>query len=297
MMKALKAKSVPGGFALGRASGDGNAWVHWVLWSNGGNLVDKNDKVVINSPETVKALEYAKALSETFVSGTASWNDAFNNKAFLTGEISLTNNGVSIYASAKAGAAKGEAKMKEILDDMNHSLWPIGPIGMPTEFHIAYPMMIMKYSKYPERLQIVHRIHDGSGKLRPMAGKRGGLPHASAECLRQQPGLDLRSEAHRGTRRGRGAPGPPAARARSVRRLPRRWPTSWCWTWWHRSAPIARPSKTRSRWPSVRLSASIAEFGTCGARRTTARPNFTSHATGSAHTGNAEGGKTPCGLD
>ena len=29
LMKALKAKSVPGGFALGRASGDGNAWVHW----------------------------------------------------------------------------------------------------------------------------------------------------------------------------------------------------------------------------------------------------------------------------
>jgi multiple sugar transport system substrate-binding protein len=123
--------------------------VHWVLWSNGGNLVDKNDKVVINSPETVKALEYAKALSETFVNGTASWNDAFNNKAFLTGEVSVTNNGVSIYAAAKAGAAKGEAKMKEIMDDMNHSLWPIGPIGKPTEFHIAYPIMIMKYSKYP----------------------------------------------------------------------------------------------------------------------------------------------------
>jgi multiple sugar transport system substrate-binding protein len=149
MMRALKAKSVPGGFALGRASGDGNAWVHWVLWSNGGNLVDKNDKVVINSPETVKALEYAKALSETFVNGTASWNDAFNNKAFLTSEVSVTNNGVSIYAAAKAGAAKGEAKMKEIMDDMNHSLWPIGPIGKPTEFHNAYPIMIMKYSKYP----------------------------------------------------------------------------------------------------------------------------------------------------
>jgi multiple sugar transport system substrate-binding protein len=149
LMKALKAKSTPGGFALGRASGDGNAWVHWVLWSNGGNLVDKNDKVIINSPETVKALEYAKALSDTFVSGTASWNDAFNNKAFLSGEVSLTNNGVSIYAAAKAGAAKGDAKMKEIMDDMNHALWPVGPVGHPTEFHIAYPMMIMKYSKVP----------------------------------------------------------------------------------------------------------------------------------------------------
>ena len=149
LMKALKEKSVPGGFALGRASGDGNAWVHWALWSQGANLVDKNDKVVINSPETVKALEYCKALSDTFIPGTASWNDAFNNKAFLESHISLTNNGVSIYATAKAAAAKGDAKLKEVMDDMNHSLWPIGPVGKPTEFHIAYPLMLMKYSKVP----------------------------------------------------------------------------------------------------------------------------------------------------
>ncbi len=148
LMKGLKAKSTPGGFALGRASGDGNAWVHWAMWSHGANLVDKNDKVVINSPETVKALEYIKALSDTFVDGTASWNDSFNNKAFLQSQISLTNNGVSIYAAAKAGAAT-DPKMKEIMDDMNHSLWPVGPVGKPTEFHIAYPMMAMKYSKFP----------------------------------------------------------------------------------------------------------------------------------------------------
>lgn len=148
LMKGLKAKSQPGGFALGRASGDGNAWVHWCLWAFGGNLVDQNDKVIINSPETAKALEYAKAMSEHFAPGTASWNDSFNNKAFLTGEISLTNNGVSIYAAAKAGADK-DPKMKEILADMNHALWPVGPVGKPTEFHIAYPMMIMTYSKVP----------------------------------------------------------------------------------------------------------------------------------------------------
>jgi multiple sugar transport system substrate-binding protein len=149
LMKGLKEKSTPGGFALGRASGDGNAWVHWALWSQGANLVDDKDNVVINSPETVKALEYIKALSDTFVAGTASWNDAFNNKAFLESQISLTNNGVSIYAAAKAAAAKGDAKGKEVMDDMSHSLWPVGPVGKPTEFHIAYPMMIMKYSKAP----------------------------------------------------------------------------------------------------------------------------------------------------
>jgi multiple sugar transport system substrate-binding protein len=149
LMKALKAKSVPGGFALGRASGDGNAWVHWALWAHGANLVNAKDEVVINSPETVKGLEYIKALSDEFVSGTASWNDAFNNKAFLESQVSLTNNGVSIYAAAKTGAAKGEAKMKEVMDDMNHALWPVGPVGKPTESHIAYPMMAMRYTKFP----------------------------------------------------------------------------------------------------------------------------------------------------
>lgn len=153
LMKALKAKGTPGGMALGRASGDGNAWVHWALWSHGGNLVDKNDKVILNSPETVKALEYGKALSDVFVAGTASWNDAFNNKAFLSGEISLTNNGVSIYAAAKTGGAKGDAKLKEIADDMNHSNWPVGPAGRPTEFHICYPMLGMKYSKFPNAVK------------------------------------------------------------------------------------------------------------------------------------------------
>ncbi len=146
--KALKAQNTPAGFALGRASGDGNAWVHWALWSHGGNLVDANDKVIINSPETEKALMYAKALNDASVPGTASWNDSFNNKAFLSSEVHLTNNGVSIYAAAKAGAA-ADPKMKEIMDDMDHSLWPVGPVGKPTEFHIAYPMMTMTYTKFP----------------------------------------------------------------------------------------------------------------------------------------------------
>ena len=67
--KAMKANNTTGGFALGHASGDGNGWVHWCLWSNGGNVVDKNDKVIINSPETEKALNYAKALYANMIPG------------------------------------------------------------------------------------------------------------------------------------------------------------------------------------------------------------------------------------
>src|SRR5499427_6818088 len=123
-VKATKRNGTPGGFALGHASGDGNAWVHWCLWAHGGNLVDKDDKVILNSPETAKALEYAKQLFDNMIPGTASWNDASNNKAFLAGEISWTNNGISIYAAAKKDPTK-----KEIAEDMDHALWPVGPVG------------------------------------------------------------------------------------------------------------------------------------------------------------------------
>jgi len=143
--KATKRDGSPGGMALGHATGDANCWVHWCLWAHGGNVVDKNDKVILNSPETEKALNYAKQLYENFIPGTAAWNDAFNNKAFLAGEISWTNNGISIYAAAKRDATK-----KDIAEDMDHALWPVGPVGQPTEFHVCFPMLAMTYTKYPQ---------------------------------------------------------------------------------------------------------------------------------------------------
>jgi len=159
LAKKLNEIGKPMGMALGHASGDGNAWVHWALWAFGGSLVDENDQVVINSPETKAAVEYVTELSKYMVPGVASWNDSNNNKAFLSGDVSLTNNGPSIYPAARNGAnppadadeaTKAAAPMmQEIYDDMNHAFWPVGPFGEPTEFHIAYPMMIFKYSKYP----------------------------------------------------------------------------------------------------------------------------------------------------
>jgi multiple sugar transport system substrate-binding protein len=141
--KAMKAQGTPGGFALGHASGDGNSWVHWCLWSHGGQTVDAKDKVIINSPETAKALEYAKTLYGSMIPGTASWNDASNNKAFLAGEISWTNNGISIYVAAQNSA-------KPIAADMDHAYFPVGVSGKPTELHLMYPVLAMTYTKYPQ---------------------------------------------------------------------------------------------------------------------------------------------------
>jgi multiple sugar transport system substrate-binding protein len=144
LCKALKKNNTPAGFALGHASGDANGWLHWALWGHGAYTVDKDDKVIINSPETVKALEYVKALSDTFIPGVASWNDSSNNKAYLSGELYLTANGISIYISAK-----DDPKLKDLAEDTYHALWPVGPVGKPTELQLTFPILAFKFTKYP----------------------------------------------------------------------------------------------------------------------------------------------------
>jgi multiple sugar transport system substrate-binding protein len=146
LCQGLKAKGMPPGFALGNATGDANTWCHWVVWTHGGKMVDEKNNVVINSPETIAALEYSKQLYETFVPGTLSWLDPNNNKAFLDGQIGVTNNGISIYYAAKTSK---DEKLQEMAKDINHANFPIGPVGRPTECHLPFPMMIFKYTKYP----------------------------------------------------------------------------------------------------------------------------------------------------
>jgi len=145
LCQALKAKGTPAGFALGNATGD-SSWTHWLLWAHGGKMVDAKNNVVINSPETIAALEYAKQLYETFIPGTLSWLDPNNNKAFLDGQLSLTANGISIYYAAKTSP---DPKLQEMAKDIQHANFPVGLDGKNREMVLVFPMMIFKYSKYP----------------------------------------------------------------------------------------------------------------------------------------------------
>jgi multiple sugar transport system substrate-binding protein len=145
--KALKAQGTPGGLALGHATGDGNDWTHWCLWGYGGRLADEQDRVAINSQETVAALEYAAELYQTFVPGTASWLDPSNNKAFLAGDVSLTFNGISIYYAAKNSE---DPKVRAVAADIQHAPYPVGPAGKPGHGGTLFPAFIFKYTKVPQ---------------------------------------------------------------------------------------------------------------------------------------------------
>ena len=150
LSEALKKNGTPPGYALGHATGDANGWVHWCLWSHGGKMVDEKSNVVIDSPETVAALEYATKLYDTFIPGVLSWQDPSNNKAFLAGDISLTLNGISIYTVAKTSP---DPALQAIAKDMDHANLPIGPVGRPTELQLVLVAYAYKYSKYPKAVK------------------------------------------------------------------------------------------------------------------------------------------------
>ena len=170
MLKALKDKGTPGGFALGNATGDG-LWCNWLMWAFGGQLVDKNNKVVIDSPETIKALEYGKEMYANLIPGTLSWLDPNNNKAFLDGQISVTNNGISIYYAAKNSA---DPKIKEMAADIQHASFPVGPVGVPTESHLFFNQMVMKYTKYPQAAKEFLRFMMEQEQFDPWLTAAGG---------------------------------------------------------------------------------------------------------------------------
>ena len=73
-------------------------------------MVDESGKVAINSPETLKAIEYAQELYKTFIPGTESWLDVNNNRAFLAGELGVIANGISAYYTAKTTRQRSEAR-------------------------------------------------------------------------------------------------------------------------------------------------------------------------------------------
>jgi len=145
--QAMHAKGTPVGHALGHASGDATTWCYWIVWGHGGQMVDNKGNVTINSPETIASLEYVKQLYATFPPGTLSWLDPSNNKAFLDGQISCTNNAISVYYVAKNSP---DEKLKAMAEDIDHANWPVGPTGKGTELHQITQGMVFKYTKYPK---------------------------------------------------------------------------------------------------------------------------------------------------
>lgn len=134
----------PAGFALGNAVGDANGFANWMLWSHGGALVDDDGKVILNSKETVNALNFVKELYPTFIPGTMSWNDISNNRAYASNELFFTANGVSMYF-----ALKNDPATKAIADDTEHAPLVKGVAETAPMSATVLNGMVFKHTKFP----------------------------------------------------------------------------------------------------------------------------------------------------
>ena len=78
--------------------------------------------------------------------GTTEWLDPDNTEAFLSGAISLTQNGLSIYDAARNAT---DPALQELADDIEHAYMPVGPVGTPTELYIFFQAMVPGYTRFP----------------------------------------------------------------------------------------------------------------------------------------------------
>ena len=147
--KKLKAKGRPIGQTLGHTFGDAPTYAYPYLWSWGGKEVEADGKtVVLNSKAAVDSVKFMTAFwKDAHDEGGLAWDDSSNNRAFLSGTISATLNGASIYLEAKRKpdtylTEKGTPLWLDIL----HAPLPKGAAGQ-FGYHLPMSNMLMGYSK------------------------------------------------------------------------------------------------------------------------------------------------------
>lgn len=120
----LKEMGAPLGFALGHAGGDGNNFVYSLLWSFGGAVTDEAGTVNLDTPETRQAVEFCQQLyNDAMDPSVLAWDDSSNNRAFLGGQVSVTNNASSVLWVARRDQV-------EFVDAVQHAPYPAGPAGL-----------------------------------------------------------------------------------------------------------------------------------------------------------------------
>ncbi|HWJ00412.1 MAG TPA: extracellular solute-binding protein [Burkholderiales bacterium] len=146
--KKLKAAKRPIGQTLGNTFGDAPTFTYPLLWSFGGQEVDAKGKVALDSKETADSVRFMTQFwKDAHDEGGLAWDDSNNNRAFLSGDISATLNGASIYVAALNGADKFKTeKGAPLHTDILHAPLPAGPKGQHG-YHTAFQHMVMKYSK------------------------------------------------------------------------------------------------------------------------------------------------------
>jgi len=115
---------------------DSNMAGRTLMWSFGASIQDENENVVIDSPETIAAIEYMTALFEgAMTEEVFAWNAASNNQGLIAGELSYILNSISAYRSAQEASP-------DVAEDVLFTPALAGPAAALAAQHVMYNWIV-----------------------------------------------------------------------------------------------------------------------------------------------------------
>jgi multiple sugar transport system substrate-binding protein len=138
-----KSKNVQMGLGMSQEI-DSNMVLRALMWSHGASIQDANERVVINSDETVAAVEYmTKLFKETMTNEVFSWNAASNNQGLVAGKLSYAVNSISAYRTAQGTSP-------QVAADISFVPALRGTQTALAAQHVMYNWIVPKHAKNPD---------------------------------------------------------------------------------------------------------------------------------------------------
>lgn len=141
---------------------DSNMAAQALLWAFDASVQDENENVVLNSPETIAAVEYMAELYERAMTPEVfGWNAASNNQLLVAGQASYILNSISAYRAA-------QEQNPEVAQDIYFSFPLAGPNGTAlANGHAVYNAMIPNYSPNQDTAAefILHLVNNYEKKV------------------------------------------------------------------------------------------------------------------------------------
>jgi ABC-type glycerol-3-phosphate transport system substrate-binding protein len=123
---------------------DSNMVLRALLWSHGASIQDENEQVVLNSPETVAAVEFmARLFQDTMTDEVFAWNAASNNQGLISGSLSYIVNSISAYRSA-------QDTNPQVAEDVLFVPALAGPAGAFAAQHVLYNWIVPTHAANPD---------------------------------------------------------------------------------------------------------------------------------------------------
>ena len=122
---------------------DSNMACRALLWSYGASIQDATEQVVINSPQTVAAVEFMSRLyRDAMTPEVFSWNAASNNQGLAAGQLSYILNSISAWRTS-------QETDPEVADDIFFTPALRGPSDARAASHVMYNWIIPNYAANP----------------------------------------------------------------------------------------------------------------------------------------------------